>query len=58
MNETDGRTSDHEPRPISSEVVFCHWLNKRVNIMDAQPHYVPAATDCQACLECQGDIQK
>lgn len=55
MNETDGRTSDHEPRPTSDEVVFYHWLNRRVNILDAQPHYVPASTDCQACLECQSE---
>jgi hypothetical protein len=53
MNETGGRISDHEPRPSSSEVVFCKWLNRRVNIIDARPHYSTESSDCQACNECQ-----
>ena len=53
MNETDGRTSPHEPAPPSIDVVFCVIKGHRVNITEAQASYTSHNDDCIKCQECQ-----
>ena len=53
MNETEGRSSEHEPRPASTETVWCEWKDKQVNIYEAQIYYTAHNVLCIECQACQ-----
>jgi hypothetical protein len=46
MNETEGRSSDYEPRPTSTETVWCEWEDKQINISAAQVYYTAHSSLC------------
>jgi 7-cyano-7-deazaguanine synthase in queuosine biosynthesis len=56
MNETPGRSSEHEPKPASTESVWCEWKNAQVNINDAQIYYTDHNVLCIECQACQRRI--
>ena len=51
LNESSGRNSSYEPRPI--EMVFCKWQDKRLSQDEAKAYYNSVNHDCIACLACQ-----
>lgn len=51
MNETEGRTSEHEPSPIG--MIWCNLKEQRVDIITAQASYQSHQDTCIDCQECQ-----
>jgi len=53
MNETEGRSGEYEPNPVSIDVVFCFLSNKRVSVTQARASYTVHNEVCIECDACQ-----
>lgn len=53
LNESPGRNSSYEPKPVSIDMLFCKWQNKRLSKDEAKTYFNSVNLDCLSCLACQ-----